>query len=642
MPLAQFSRTDEESCFRKCASGATVGRGYTRTIVRCVGTLLAVLLAARVAAAGELQLEARDGHVFIVAGDDRLEAAAQLVFDHRATATAPGTPRAVPVRWQSDATAMLTTPDGALDVAIKLLRTDVGTLALEVEGQWRRATWVHLAALELTLPAEHVTLLGRDLVPTVAPPLAYLERFDPKWIAVTRKSGSYTLVVDDADVDGVVVRALPGKVVVRIELESTEARPFTHDAQCRSEWRAPNAHLALPARLRLVDEPAHARLQWIPGMPTMVAKAHFPDGRRAALAVTDHADQTSLPTLRALAYGRSDKLANATPMTGTGLIGHHIAITKALFAHGSDRPQLEDPAVVALADELHAAGSEIVPHSATPKRDDRIVTAAALDKFERWRARTWIDHQPETNCEAFGDEGFHSSGRFGIADLLAAHDYDYVWAEVDLDPGPLNLLRPDHLSARAPTVWPIGRLDAGGPGNLWMFRSQWAFLEAKHFYNMYATAALDRLERERGIHVAHTYLETYHPHRTKFGLKNLLVPVDARAKPGSNAPVMLAPEFERLLAALAARQERGTLWIPTLAALADRLRTLAEVKLTIGSDGRIAIESRQAIAGATFVIARPNARVLINGELPAGQRQDLGGSVVWLDLPAGESVMTIE
>jgi hypothetical protein len=372
----------------------------------------------------------------------------------------------------------------------------------------------------------------------------------------------------------------------------------------------------------------------------MVGKSHFPDGRRAALAITDHADQTSLVTLRALAYGRSDPPASSPPTMG--LVGHHIAITKALFAHGSDRPQLEDPAVAALADELHQAGSEIVPHSATPRRDDRTVTAAALDKFERWQARTWIDHQPETNCEAFGDEGYHSSGRFGIADLLAAHNYDYVWAEVDLDPGPLNLLRPDHLSARAPTVWPIGRLDAGGPGNLWMFRSQWAFLEAKHFYNMYSTVALDRLERERGIHVAHTYLETYHPHRTKFGLKNLLVPADGRGQSGGPGPVMLAPEFERLLATLAARQERGTLWIPTLALLADRLRAMAEVKLTLASDGRIRLETPHPLAGATFVIARPNARVTVNGELPAGERQDLGGTVIWLDLPAGESVMTID
>jgi hypothetical protein len=426
-------------------------------------------------------------------------------------------------------------------------------------------------------------------------------------------------------------------VIVRVELESTEARPFVHDAACRSEWRAPNPHLPIPARLRLVDERVHARVQWIAGTPPMVAKAHFPDGRRAALAITDHADQSSERTLAALIHGHSD---NASP--NMGLLAHHLVITKSLFAHGSDRPQLENPRVVLLADEMHAAGSEVVPHSATPKRDERPVTKAALDIFARWQARTWIDHQPETNCEAFGDQGFHTTGRFAIADLLVAHGYEYVWAEVDLEAGPLNLLRPDHFAQRAPTVWPIGRLDLGGPASLWMFRSQWAFLSARQFYNMYSPTALDRLERERGLHIAHTYLETYHPRATRFGVKNLLVPASPRGRPGGPGPVTLAPEFERLLAALDERQSRGTLWVPTLAALADRLRAMSAVTLTVGANHRVIAQTAAAIAGATFVVARPDAPVKINGEPPRGLRSERGETWFWVDLPAGDSVITVE
>jgi hypothetical protein len=217
-----------------------------------------------------------------------------------------------------------------------------------------------------------------------------------------------------------------------------------------------------------------------------------------------------------------------------------------------------------------------------------------------------------------------------------------VWAEVDLEPGPLNLLRADHLSQRAPTIWPIGRLDVGGPAGLWMFRSQWAFLEAKHFYSMYAPAALDRLERERGLHIAHTYLETYHPAHTKFGLKNLIVPVDPHDRAGGPGAVQLAPEFERLLASLQARQERGTLWIPTLAALGDRLRAMADLKMTVGADHRVLVQTQAPIAGATFVVARPDAPVRVNGELPRGLRSEHGETTFWSDLPVGDSVITIE
>lgn len=616
-------RDADDACARNGKFGSTRAARYA-DVVRSAVTLLALVLAAR--AGAEPTASVSDGRAFLVRDATKLELTAALTFDHRAASNAGGSPRTIKARWKPDGTANLVTPDGALDVTVKLARSDVGAIEIVVDGSWRRPVWVHLAAIDLTLPADVVSLLGRDLVPAAAPPVALLERFDPKWIAVRKGDDAWALVVDD-DVDGVLVRAGGGRVTLRLELAATEARPFVHDATCRSEWRAPNVHVPVPARLFTVDERVHARVQWLADAPPMLAKAKFPDGRLAALTITDHADQSSARTLAALQHA---------------LHVHKLVITKALFAHGSDRPQLEDPHVVKLADELYADGSEIVPHSATPKRDDRAVTVAALDTFARWKARTWIDHQPETNCEAFGDQGFRSTGRFAIADLLASHGYDYVWAEVDLEAGPLNLLRPDHLSQRAPTLWPIGRLDVGGPAGLWMFRSQWSFLEARHFYNMYSPAALDRLERERGLHVAHTYLETYHPPHTKFGLKNLLAPVDAHEPPGGPGAVKMAPEFDRLLAALQARQERGTLWMPTLAALGDRLRAVAAVKLSFGADHRVIVTSQTPLPGATFVVARPDAPVRVNGELPRGLRSERGETMFWCDLPAGESVITVE
>ena len=531
------------------------------------------------------------GRAFIVRDvtGERLELAAQLVYDHRPNATASGAPRLQPVRWKSDATATLTTADGAFDGVLKLERTDVGTVALVFDGSWRRPTWVHVLALDVVLPADAVTVFGRDLEPMAAPPLAVLERFDPKWLAIKRGDGGYTLMVDD-DVDAVTVKTGGGRVSLRIELETDRGAAVRAR---RGLHATSGARPTRTCRGRRGCAPSTSTctraLQWIPDAAPMVAKAKFPDGRRAAFV--DHRPRRPDDGAHAGGAGvRAQRQADVD----VGPLAHQLRITKSLFAHGTDRPQLESPEVVKLADQLYEAGSEIVPHSATPKRDERPVTMAALDTFARWQARTWIDHQPETNCEAFGDQGFRSSGKFAIADLLAAHGYDYVWAEVDLEPGPLNLLRADRLGQRAPTLWPIGRLDLGGPSGLWMFRSQWAFLEAKHFYNMYSAAALDRLERERGLHIAHTYLETYHPPHTKFGMKNLIVPVDAHEKAGGAGPVKLAPEFERLLASLQARQERGTLWMPTLAALGDRLRAVAEMR----ADGRRRSPRAGADAGA--------------------------------------------
>jgi hypothetical protein len=532
-----------------------------------------------------------------------------------------------PMTWKKEgarSTAQVISKDGAVKVSLTL-DTPEGEAGqrLVVESVWTKKAWVHELSVELELDGERASVMGRDLRPQPAH-LAYLERFDPKWITVTHKSGAETVTIDDT-IDAVQVLANGKTVTLRLDLDSADARPFLHDARCTANWKMPNQHLPTPVRLRVPDEKIIARLRFYDGQAVPLSKAHFPDGRRAAIAWTDHADQTTARTLEVLAKG---------------FLSHHLMITKALFSHGTDRPQLEDPKVVKLADDLAAAGSEVVPHSATPKPDPRLVTQAALDKFERWHTRTWIDHQPETNCEAFGDQGYHVGGKFGIADLLAAHQYQYVWAEDDASPDELNLLLPTHIERRAPTVWPIGRLDLGGPDGLWMFRTVWSFLEASRFYRLYGPDRLNKLEDERGLHIAHTYLETYHPKKTKFGLKNLIIPAEPKGVPGGPGAVKLDPRFDALLAALELRQERGTLWVPTLGGLADRLRSVAEVTFTLLPDGTATLHSPRELPGATFVVDADTG-VEINGHPPKGIRAEGKQTVFWEDLPAGDTTLKL-
>ena len=103
-----------------------------------------------------------------------------------------------------------------------------------------------------------------------------------------------------------------------------------------------------------------------------------------------------------------------------------------------------------------------------------------------------------------------------------------------------------------------------------------------------------------------------------------------------------SPEFERLLAALQARRDRATLWVAPLAMLADRLRLMANVKVSVGADHRMLVQTPVAVAGATFVVARPDAPVRVNGELPSGVRTEAGETWFWGDLPAGDSIITVE
>jgi hypothetical protein len=582
----------------------------------------------------------------------------------------------------------ITTPH--MDLKIRIGWEAGSGFLVKVTARPTAQTWVRLLALELELDADGMSLLGRDLRPLSPESVAVLGRLDPKWVTLTRRGRPFLTLVASDQFDGLQVRRAGGRVRLRLDLLSVEARPFFHFAACTDYWKDPNQRLHLPARIVLPGESMDATLSLYSGAATPLVKARFPDGRRAALVITDHADQTAAPTLRTIAGGTSDM--NDPRWGQSGLLGHGLAITKALWLksgerdpqalrpgqaaapgplqngvagrpqngkgrpprpaaeaeagdaefldelgrgvadeNGGGRPQLDDPQVVALADRLHAAGWEIIPHSATPIRDGRDLTRQALLYFRRFNARSWIDHQPYTNCEALVNQGYRQ-GPFGIADLLSAQGYQYAWAGRDVAPGDLNLLMPRRLDRYVPVIWPVGRLASGMPADLWLFLSMLSFVETPRFFEMYGAEAIDRLERERGLHIAHTYLENIHPPASWFGRRNLLQPGERPRE------VVLDPRLDALFSALAARVARGSLWVPTLSRLGDHLRAMAGVSVTLETDGSATLQSKLTVSGATFVVPRPALVVEVNGRPPMGVRYIDGETSFWLDLPAGRPV----
>mgnify|MGYP000606117314 CR=1 FL=1 len=79
------------------------------------------------------------------------------------------------------------------------------------------------------------------------------------------------------------------------------------------------------------------------------------------------------------------------------------------------RVRLAHSFIDVLAD-LHAVDPDAAGLSDLGKKD--------LNSPISWKARTWIDHQPYTNCEALINRGYQV-GEFGIVDLLAQHSYGY-------------------------------------------------------------------------------------------------------------------------------------------------------------------------------------------------------------------------
>jgi len=676
---------------------------------------VALLLGSQAAARAELNAQGET----VTLGDTpsvELPVAVRVRVAAETGASAPTgmpTTRVLPVSWHTDGAAVVgevaAGPTPGLVVTLRWQKTPEGAYSLKAEAQAQAQLWLGLLSLELELPDGAASLGGRELRVRRLERSAALSGLDPKWLMLypqqSRSGGhashggekasrhgerggraaatnAWTLSVDD-DADGLQALRQSSHILAHVDIVSTEARPFSHFVACTDNWRAPNHRQSLAVRLVQPDETFHTEVTLYSGSSVPLFKARYPDGRSAALVITDHADQTAAVTLRALIGGTSDV---TSPRWGQGgLLGYGLGITKALWmssgepapslgspgsghlalapmgqhlsghpphpthlvqrvqnfrsrygrpqvdSTGGGRPQLDDPEVVEMADRMARVGWEIVPHSATPLRDERERTEVALEWFQRYKARTWIDHQPYTNCEALVNQGYQS-GPFGIVDLLQKYGYSYAWSGIDVPPGSLNLLSPRRLDRYAPVLWAAGRLSAGTPAALWLFSTMMTYVDGPQFFKLYGKKPLDQLERERGLHIAHTYLEVFHPPTSMFAKRNLMVP---GKRPGE---VVLDPRLDAMFRSLATRVAHGTLWVPTLSQLGDHLKAMSTVAVRLQSDGSATVRSPQAVTGATFVLPRPNLTVLIDGQPPKGQQTGRKETTFWVDLPADKAL----
>ncbi len=577
--------------------------------------------------------------------------------------------------WKRDGEDWVTEPGSkiaGLQVTVRVHSLPDGHSEFSVETKATAATWVRLLSLELESESVTVDIGGRDLRPRRVTTRAALSGLDPKWVVLRPDHKPWTVLVDD-EVDGVKVQRMPSLVLIQADLLSNETRPFVYFQSCTDHWRAPNRKAHLETRLLQAGESLSAKIIAYAGAALPLLKARYPEGRRAALVITDHADQTTTGTLHALAGGTS--LASSPRFGKGGFLGKGLPMTKALWwksgepapgpswSHpprpvlspfqknlhslvvyhsryerpqvdpsGAGRPQLDDPAIANLTERLFGAGWEISPHSATPQSDDRDSTEEALRFFDKYAARTWIDHQPYTNCEALTNRGFQS-GQNGIADLLEQHSYRYAWSGIDVPASPqLNLLLPQRIDQYVPVVYPSGRLATGTPSSLWLFSTMMTYIESSRFFGIYKKKSLDLLEQERGLHIAHTYLEAFHPAGSKFAKRNLMVPGKT---PGEIVP---HPRLEQLLSQLKSRVDRGTLWVPTMQQLGDHLRAMGQVTVRLSSDGSATLHSETAVTAATFVIPRPGLSVLLDGQLVKTVRHSKAETAFYLDLAAGQTV----
>jgi hypothetical protein len=353
----------------------------------------------------------------------------------------------------------------------------------------------------------------------------------------------------------------------------------------------------------------------------------YPDGRRSALVFTDHADQSDANRLRTLMYGRSD----AGPGAPGGFVGHGLGMTKTVFHRSRYRQplQLSDPEYAAEVSRLVQAGIEVGPHSVGDGPEKREKTAESLPAYEAiGGAPVWIDHQPSTNCEALSNRGALPSDRHYVVDLLKGAGYRYAWAGTDVrEPADgINLFEPDRPESRTPVLYTHKVVDPDSRTPLRLFSAVWRLYPPDEFLARYSKARLDKLEADRGLHIAHSYLDA-HSGAGRLAGKTLM------HRDGD--VLVLLPEVEAWLGRLETRQAQGRLWVAGVVAVADHLVAMSRVRVA-GVAGRVRLESPQAVKGASFLIPGGVVGIELDGEaVPESKlRVEAEGTVVWLDLAA--------
>jgi hypothetical protein len=181
--------------------------------------------------------------------------------------------------------------------------------------------------------------------------------------------------------------------------------------------------------------------------PPAVA-ARFPAGAEAALVITDHCDYDDIKRLELFLKGDG---------RNNGWLGQGLRMTKGAFPAPSSTPKrrpaptLAEPVYRELLQQLHADGSEIVPHGVNESGNvPGSVFADSLKSFAAtWSPGTWIDHG--STLEYCYTMGGATNPEFALLRTLRENGISNLWSYHDVPAQAcktLNLFRLPEYSHR--------------------------------------------------------------------------------------------------------------------------------------------------------------------------------------------------
>lgn len=153
----------------------------------------------------------------------------------------------------------------------------------------------------------------------------------------------------------------------------------------------------------------------------------YPNGAKAAICLTDHADWDS--------SGKLEQLVDLFEK-------YDFKFTKSIFPHSDPQgykqePGLDDPEFKKQVDRLDEMGTEIAYHGLSPRVNPPSydVCLKRIADMEIYLPRTWIDHG--TGNYLFSRSALFSNG-IGLVELMGEHGIRNYWSYIDIWENPAN------------------------------------------------------------------------------------------------------------------------------------------------------------------------------------------------------------
>ena len=427
-----------------------------------------------------------------------------------------------------------------------------------------------------------------------------------------------------------------------MEIDHQENHPFSIHSRCVSVPEPEMTRLPMNEMVRSAGQKFTSRADWIVGKMVPLFPGRFPRAYRSALVFVDHADQSNARKMEAFAFGRTGALERGeVGPSYPGFVNRGLGYSKTIFIakRGPHAPQFDNPHYRRLLDLMQQRGVEIGVHSPTGRMDLPAQSRALLTAFRRkYRGRTWVDHQPDTNCEAISNLGWNPRSRWYSLKLLSGAGFKHIWTATDLPLplGTLNILASKRPWERRPVFYTHSLLGGSSKRPFVLFNTSWQFVERWEFLRRFTIRRINRLERERGLCLAHVYLDSYRNFNGMLPSKSLL-------SSDGGGGYILRPEVDKLFLRFQRRQARRALWVAGVDRVAGHLRGALATERDFLPGGRVRITNRSRIplSGLTMMMPLAEAEILIDGRAPLGYFQRRKLIEFYFDLAPGQS-RTIE